>query len=33
VMTELLAAFGAAPDETIGDGYVELAARGVRSVD
>ena len=31
VITELLALFGATPDETIGDGYVELAARcGVR---
>jgi 5-methylthioadenosine/S-adenosylhomocysteine deaminase len=33
IMTELLAAFGAAPDETIGDGYVELAARGIRNRD
>ena len=29
IITELLALFGASPDETIGDGYVELAARGV----
>jgi 5-methylthioadenosine/S-adenosylhomocysteine deaminase len=28
IITELLALFGASPDETIGDGYVELAARG-----
>ncbi len=27
VIAELLALFGAAPDETLGDGYVELAAR------
>jgi 5-methylthioadenosine/S-adenosylhomocysteine deaminase len=29
VITELLALFGASPDDTISDGYVELAARGV----
>ena len=28
VITELLALFGAAPDQTLGDGYVELASRG-----
>jgi 5-methylthioadenosine/S-adenosylhomocysteine deaminase len=28
IITELLAVFGARPDETIGEGYVELAARG-----
>ena len=27
VITELLALFGASPDETLGDGYVDLAAR------
>jgi 5-methylthioadenosine/S-adenosylhomocysteine deaminase len=32
VIAELLALFGASPDETIGDGYVELAAR-VRSAE
>ncbi len=30
VITELLALFDATPDETLGDGYVELAARGRR---
>ena len=28
IITELLALFGASPDDTISDGYVELAARG-----
>jgi 5-methylthioadenosine/S-adenosylhomocysteine deaminase len=28
IITELLALFGASPDESIGDGYMELAARG-----
>jgi 5-methylthioadenosine/S-adenosylhomocysteine deaminase len=28
IITELLALFGGSPDESIGDGYVELAARG-----
>jgi 5-methylthioadenosine/S-adenosylhomocysteine deaminase len=28
IITELLALFGASPDETIADGYVDLAARG-----
>ena len=28
VIAELLALFGASPDDTIGDGYVGLAARG-----
>ena len=31
IITELLALLGASPDETISDGYVELAARGVRN--
>ncbi|MGH9308894.1 MAG: amidohydrolase family protein, partial [Vicinamibacterales bacterium] len=30
IITELLAVLGASPDETISDGYVELAARTVR---
>jgi len=33
IITELLALLGARPDETISDGYVELAARGVRNVE
>ena len=28
IIAELLALFGATPDDTLGDGYVELAARG-----
>lgn len=31
IITELLALLGASPDETIGDGYVDLAARTIRS--
>ena len=31
VITELLALFGASPDATLSDGYVELAARGIRT--
>ena len=30
VITELLALFGASPDDTISDGYVELVARANR---
>ena len=33
IITELLAILGASPDETISDGYVELAARTVRSAE
>jgi 5-methylthioadenosine/S-adenosylhomocysteine deaminase len=33
IITDLLAIFGARPDETITDGYVELAARTVRSAE
>ncbi|MGH7215520.1 MAG: amidohydrolase family protein, partial [Tepidisphaeraceae bacterium] len=33
IITELLAMFGASPDETISDGYVELAARTVRNAE